>query len=97
MPSTQTDGFLRHLPDYAGASSVFYQTCTGVCYDDWVLGDPSHYDTAYFEVSYVRVYGQPGELTVLQPSAGGRSAEVHGLGAGLLLVLGCMFALTQFL
>ncbi|KAH9890348.1 concanavalin A-like lectin/glucanase domain-containing protein [Cubamyces lactineus] len=83
--------------DYAGASSVFYQTCTGVCYDDWVLGDPSHYDTAYFEVSYVRVYGQPGELTVLQPSAGGRSAEAHGLGAGLLLVLGCMFALFQFL
>lgn len=78
--------------DYAGAASVFFETCTGVCYNDWVLGDPSHYDTAYFEVSYVRVYGEPGELTVLQPSKGPRSAEVRSFGA-LGLAVGSVFAL----
>lgn len=75
---------------------MFYQTCTGVCYDDWVLGDPSKYDTAYFEVSYVRVYGQPGELTVLQPSSGHRSAEARW-AAALLLAVGSLFALVQIL
>ena len=59
---------------------MYYQTCTGVCYNDFVLGDPSHYDTAYFEVASVRVYGQPGELTVLQSSRGRRSAELWGFG-----------------
>ncbi|TFK93306.1 glycoside hydrolase family 16 protein [Polyporus arcularius HHB13444] len=77
--------------DYAGAASVFYQTCTGVCYNDWVLGDPSNYDTAYFEVSYVRVYGLPGELTVIQSSGGPRSAEVRGFGT-LMLALCTLFA-----
>lgn len=54
--------------DYAGSDTTFYQTCTGVCYEDWVLGSPSNYDTAYFEVRYVRVYGVPGELTVIGSS-----------------------------
>ncbi len=71
---------------------MFYQTCTGVCYDDWVLGDPSNYDTAYFEVSYVRVYGQSGELTVIQSSGGPRSAEVRGFGT-LMLALCTLFAM----
>lgn len=43
--------------DYAGTQSVFNQTCTGVCYEDYVIGDGSDYDNAYFEVQYVRVYG----------------------------------------
>ncbi|KAI0783415.1 concanavalin A-like lectin/glucanase domain-containing protein [Abortiporus biennis] len=55
--------------DYAGNANSFYQTCTGVCYQDWVLGDPSNFDTAYFEVSHVRVYGVPGELTVISSDA----------------------------
>ncbi|KAI9064601.1 glycoside hydrolase family 16 protein [Trametes sanguinea] len=83
--------------DYAGASSVFFETCTGVCYDDWVLGDPSHYDTAYFEVSYVRVYGKPGELTVLQGSSGRRSAEMQTVAALFLFALSSLFAFAQFL
>ena len=80
------------LPDYAGAASIFSQTCSGVCYEDFVLGDPSHYDTAYFEVSYVRVYGKPGELTVIQTSPGRRSADLHG-AAGLALVSVALAAL----
>ena len=89
-----TTSFLCGL-DYAGAASVFYNTCSGVCYQDWVLGDPSHYDTAYFEVSYLRVYGQPGELTVLQPSSTRRSAELSylpGVGA-IALATGSLLAI----
>ena len=85
---------MRPSPDYAGASSLFLQTCSGVCYNDFVLGDPAYYDTAYFEVSYVRVYGTPGELTVIQTSSARptRSAEVlvHGSVALLLLGLGTL-------
>ncbi|KAH9932701.1 uncharacterized protein BXZ73DRAFT_89876 [Epithele typhae] len=73
--------------DYAGAASIFQQTCSGVCYQDFVLGDPSHYDTAFFEVAYLRVYGQPGELTVIQTSgATARIAASRGSQALLLLV-----------
>ena len=70
---------------------MYYETCTGVCYNDFVLGDPSHYDTAYFEVSYVRVYGAPGELTVIEASSGARrSADVRGAGGLLVLALGAL-------
>ncbi|TCD65821.1 hypothetical protein EIP91_002171 [Steccherinum ochraceum] len=65
--------------DYAGSSTSFYQTCTGICYQDWVLGDPSNFDTAYFEVQHVRVYGQPGELTVINSSASHLRANALGL------------------
>ena len=70
---------------------MFYQTCTGVCYNDYVLGDPSFYTTAYFEVSYLRVYFQPGELTVIQPSSGLRSVGL-GLFPAAALALGSLFA-----
>lgn len=66
--------YVCHL-DYAGNQAIFQQTCPGVCYDDWVVGAPSNYDNAYFEVSYIRVYGDPGELTVLS-SHGRRSAAL---------------------
>ena len=56
------------LQDYAGNQDTFLQTCTGLCYDDWVLGSPSNFDTAYFEVQNVRVYGLPGQLTVISGS-----------------------------
>ncbi|KAL0960921.1 hypothetical protein HGRIS_005928 [Hohenbuehelia grisea] len=43
--------------DFAGAPTVFSQTCSGNCYTDYVIGPPSTYDNAYFELGYVRVYG----------------------------------------
>ena len=64
--------------DYAGNAATFAQTCTGVCYDDWVAGDPSNFDTAYFEVASVRAYGLPGELTIIGSPAR-RAAESAGL------------------
>lgn len=84
---------LHYDSDYAGNPTIFKQTCTGVCYDDWVAGSPSNYDNAYFEVQYVRVYGDPGELTVIS-SHGRRSADLSvvltmfaGALSALLLVL----------
>jgi len=42
--------------DFAGSPSIFAQTCTGTCYNNWVIGSPSNYDNAYFEVQHLRVY-----------------------------------------
>ncbi|KAH9987105.1 concanavalin A-like lectin/glucanase domain-containing protein [Russula vinacea] len=36
--------------DFAGDPQVFAQTCSGICYNDYVIGSPSNYDNAYFEV-----------------------------------------------
>jgi hypothetical protein len=64
------------------------QTCTGVCYDDYVLGSPSNYDNAYFEVRSVRVFGTSSAVVVQAPSNAVRhgSAGVLGL-AGLTAVI----------
>ncbi|KIP04230.1 glycoside hydrolase family 16 protein [Phlebiopsis gigantea 11061_1 CR5-6] len=75
--------------DFAGNDAIFQQTCSGICYEDFVLGPPSYYDTAYFEVSYVRVYGLPGELTVIGSGAP-RSADIVGM---LSLLVGVVAAL----
>lgn len=82
------------LIDYAGSDQTFYQTCTGVCYEDWVLGDPSHYDDAYFEVRYVRVYGEPGELSIIGSSD---ALAITTLRLPVLLAGLATFALTLVL
>ena len=55
-----------------------------MCYDDFVIGAPSNYDDAYFEVKYVRVYGVPGEDTVVSaapaPAAAASRAALAALG-----------------
>lgn len=43
--------------DFAGNPATFNQTCSGTCYTDFVIGPPSTYDNAYFEINYVNVYG----------------------------------------
>jgi hypothetical protein len=41
----------------AGVPSTFASTgCSGQCYADYVVGEGSKYDNAYFEVEYLRVY-----------------------------------------
>jgi len=43
--------------DWAGVPSIFANTgCSGQCYADYVVGEGSKYDNAYFEVEYLRVY-----------------------------------------
>ncbi|KLO11798.1 hypothetical protein SCHPADRAFT_905736 [Schizopora paradoxa] len=51
--------------DLAGVPSVFAETCTGDCYVDWVLGSPSNFDNAYFEVASVKVFGSGQDTTIL--------------------------------
>lgn len=80
------------LIDYAGNQDTFLQTCSGLCYDDWVLGTPSNFDTAYFEVQYVRVYGLPGQLTVI--SRAYRSADIAALFTLVATLFSVMILLT---
>ncbi|KAG5644551.1 hypothetical protein DXG03_008206 [Asterophora parasitica] len=51
--------------DFAAAPSIFPQTCSGVCYTDYVMGNGSNYATAYFEVKSVRVYSSDGTKNVI--------------------------------
>ncbi|KZT28765.1 glycoside hydrolase family 16 protein [Neolentinus lepideus HHB14362 ss-1] len=51
--------------DFAGNAATFAQTCSGTCYPDYVVGNGSTYDNAYFEVQYVRVYGANGQNTTI--------------------------------
>ncbi|EGN98170.1 glycoside hydrolase family 16 protein, partial [Serpula lacrymans var. lacrymans S7.3] len=52
----------------AGSPATFNATCTGVCYNDYVIGPASNYNEAYFEIGYVRVFGTEGADTVISPS-----------------------------
>lgn len=38
----------------AGAADVFAQTCSGLCTD--LIGEPSNYDNAYFELRSIKAY-----------------------------------------
>ncbi|KAF8654615.1 hypothetical protein AX16_003527 [Volvariella volvacea WC 439] len=46
--------------DFAKPPSIFLQTCTGVCYNDYVVGNGSVYSTAYFDIGSVRVFNTSG-------------------------------------
>ena len=61
---------------------------SGTCYD-YVIGSPSNYDNAYFEVSYVRVFSQQGKNTIITTSSTDGLSGVRGtwsLVAGFILV-----------
>jgi len=51
--------------DLAGNTEIFAQTCTGDCYLDWVLGSPSNFDNAYFEVQSVKVFNNGVDTTIV--------------------------------
>ncbi|KAJ7644452.1 glycoside hydrolase family 16 protein [Roridomyces roridus] len=55
--------------DAAGETSVFAQTCSGTCYNDYVVGNGSVYNNAYFDVASVRVYSVTGTNTTAINSA----------------------------
>jgi hypothetical protein len=76
----------------AGNPTIFAQTCPGLCYNDYVLGPPSTYDHAYFEVRSVRVFGT--SSAVIPQAANGAShgsTSVLGL-AGLTAIVVLFFA-----
>ncbi|KAF8968928.1 glycoside hydrolase family 16 protein [Flammula alnicola] len=64
------------------------QTCSGVCYNDYVLGNGSNYNTAYFEVASVRVFSKQGTSTIVQSNgasrAGGGAISVLSVAVGVL-------------
>ncbi|KIJ62671.1 glycoside hydrolase family 16 protein [Hydnomerulius pinastri MD-312] len=68
--------------DFAGNAAIFNQTCSGVCYNDYVIGSPSNYDNAYFEVGYVRVFSTEGSSTVVSPSTSGSAAGTSASPTG---------------
>ena len=69
---------------------MFAETCTGDCYVDWVLGSPSNFDNAYFEVQHVRVYGS--NNTIVPPSEQGAASAIRpSLWQMFKLVLFSMF------
>lgn len=86
--------------DLARPPNIFSQTCPGVCYNDWVLGNGSNYNTAYFEIASMRVFSQSGTNTVVSPNAalgllGSASRQILTyigalFGVGLV---GCLFGL----
>lgn len=52
----------------AGDPGVFAETCSSICYNDYVIGSPSNYDNAYFEVRSVRVFGTSSAVDIFQSS-----------------------------
>ena len=68
----------------AGDPGVFAETCSGICYNDYVIGLPSNYDNAYFEVRSVRVFGTSSAVDIFQSS---NSANGNGKGALKLVCL----------
>lgn len=81
--------------DFAGAASVFNETCSGTCYTDYVIGAASYYDTAYFDVASVRVYSVNGTDTTVSGSGAMRLWDAKtaavlgaaGLGAAAWLAI----------
>ncbi|KIJ54481.1 glycoside hydrolase family 16 protein [Sphaerobolus stellatus SS14] len=60
--------------DFAGNTEIFAQTCSGNCYADYVLGPPSVYDNAYFEIKSIRTYNDPSiPSAIFTPVAGNAS------------------------
>jgi hypothetical protein len=72
--------------DAAGNSAVFAQTCPGICYDDYVVGNGSVYNNAYFDVASVRVYSVAGSNTIVKVSSAPvfRASPWVALGAAAL-------------
>ncbi len=75
----------------AGNPDIFVQTCSGICYNDYVIGSPSNYNNAYFEVRSVRVFGTSPAVDIVQGSNGAsRNArgafELVGLVTTVLLM-----------
>ncbi|PPR00752.1 hypothetical protein CVT24_000777 [Panaeolus cyanescens] len=63
------------------------------CYPQYVLGPPTNYDTAYFEIASIRVFSKTGTNTTVTDSSGAYrpSIFVNGLGSWTMYLLTGMF------
>jgi len=76
--------------DFAGNPNTFQQTCSGTCYNDFVIGPPSNYDNAYFEIKNIKTYHDPS----VKSSGAARRAIATGLGTMFAAaILGALLAL----
>ncbi|KAF8513505.1 glycoside hydrolase family 16 protein [Gautieria morchelliformis] len=66
----------------AGNAAVFAQTCSGTCYNDFVIGPPSNYDNAYFEIKSIRTFQNPN----VKASSATRTRATFGAVLGALLL-----------
>ncbi|KAF9440842.1 glycoside hydrolase family 16 protein [Macrolepiota fuliginosa MF-IS2] len=66
--------------DFAGSPQFFPQTCSGVCYTDYVINNgTSQYANAYFDVGYVRVFSS--NVTGSGSGSGGNGTSSGGAGS----------------
>ena len=79
----------------AGDPGVFAETCSGICYNDYVIGSPSNYDNAYFEVRSVRVFGTSPAVDIFQSSnsASGNGKSALKLAGLMITMLALLMAL----
>ena len=77
--------------NFAGAASVFTQTCSGTCTD--LVPTASNYDNAYFEMKFIRVFEQgsgsssSGGTGTATAGGTGTTSGVEKLSAGIGLSL----------
>ncbi len=64
-----------------GNANIFNETCSGNCYNDYVVGNGSNYATAYFEVGYVRVFSN--NFTGTTSSGGSTNASGSSSASGI--------------
>ncbi|KAG6820615.1 hypothetical protein H0H93_014218 [Arthromyces matolae] len=68
--------------DFAGDSTIFNETCTGVCYTDYVMGNGSNYATAYFEIASIRIFSSDGTNNIIDGSSTTSNASATSTGSG---------------
>jgi len=71
----------------AGDPGVFAETCSGICYNDYVIGSPSNYDNAYFEVRSVRVFGTSSAVDISNSASGNGKGTLELVGLVMLVLL----------
>ncbi|KAF9454127.1 glycoside hydrolase family 16 protein [Macrolepiota fuliginosa MF-IS2] len=78
--------------DLADAPGLFAQTCPGMCYESWVVGNGSNYATAYFEIASMRVFSKTGTNTIIDPSKSGAASALTASSSGLLVYVTGLFS-----
>ena len=59
---------MLNLKDFAGGLNFEQTGCQGNCYENYTMGDPSHYSEAYFDIASIRIFSIEGAPPV-EPSA----------------------------
>lgn len=73
---------------------MFAETCSGICYNDFVIGPPSNYDNAYFEVRSVRVFGTSSAVDIVQGSNGTSQKKAKGALLAVLVMTLLVFLMA---